>query len=112
MLCVLGLARLALTGALCSQQLVRTCKEHNCPAPTPPPTAIPNSLSSPQVPQFGGLGSSWQRRWVVVSHRYPNPKVGCGVGLRAGSYEGGVNCLLACLQTLCRDDQAPERRPV
>jgi hypothetical protein len=27
-----------------------------------------------KVPQFGGLGSSWQRRWVVVSHRYPNPK--------------------------------------
>ncbi|KAL4436738.1 hypothetical protein ABPG75_003877 [Micractinium tetrahymenae] len=26
-----------------------------------------------KVPQFGGLGSSWQRRWVVVSHRYPNP---------------------------------------
>ena len=28
-----------------------------------------------QVPQFGGLGSSWQRRWVVVSHRYPYPHV-------------------------------------
>lgn len=27
-----------------------------------------------KVPQFGGLGSSWQRRWVVVSHRYPNPQ--------------------------------------
>lgn len=27
-----------------------------------------------KVPQFGGLGASWQRRWVVVSHRYPNPQ--------------------------------------
>lgn len=35
------------------------------------PAALGPAL--PQVPQFGGLGSSWQRRWVVVSHRYPNP---------------------------------------
>jgi hypothetical protein len=28
-----------------------------------------------KVPQFGGLGSAWQRRWVVVSHRFPNPQV-------------------------------------
>jgi hypothetical protein len=26
-----------------------------------------------KVPQFGGLGSAWQRRWVVVSHRFPSP---------------------------------------
>lgn len=26
-----------------------------------------------KVPQFAGLGSAWQRRWVVVCHRFPSP---------------------------------------
>ena len=37
-----------------------------------------------KVPQFGGFGSSWQRRWVVVSHRFPNPQVGGGGRLGVG----------------------------
>jgi hypothetical protein len=28
---------------------------------------------SQKVPRLGGLGSEWQRRWVVVTHRFPAP---------------------------------------
>jgi hypothetical protein len=27
-----------------------------------------------KVPVFGGFGATWQRRWVVISHRFPNPR--------------------------------------
>lgn len=53
-----------------------------------------------KVPQFGGLGSSWQRRWVVVSHRYPNPQARCGRGARSAGQ--GLGSLPVCLASARR----------
>ena len=43
-----------------------------------------------KVPQFGGLGASWQRRWAVVSHRYPNPRVRAGATGAGGWWVSGA----------------------